>query len=86
MLATVVRFHITEMSVVTIIIIGWVYFLFFVWTVLIQKVKTVFSDTVNTVEPSNNGQVGAGGFVRYSEVSFFTLPYKVTLSHVCLSI
>ncbi len=23
-----------------------------------------------TVEPQNNGQVGAGGFVRYSEVSF----------------
>ncbi len=23
-----------------------------------------------TVEPPNNGQVGAGGFVRYSEVSF----------------
>ncbi len=37
-----------------------------------------------TVEPRNNGQVGTGGFVRYSEVSFFgRLP--VGLSHACMT-
>ena len=35
--------------------------------------RTMPSDSMhynNTVEPLNNGQVGAGAFVRYSEVSF----------------
>ena len=43
---------------------------------------------MNTVKPLNNGQVGAGGFVRYLEVSFIgALPYKVrtlTLPQMCL--
>ncbi len=33
----------------------------------------------STVEPPNNGQVGAGGFVRYSEVSFIGRLYHIRL-------
>ena len=43
---------------------------------------------VYTVEPLNNGQVGAGAFVRYSEVSFigrFHHNYvNLTLTNSCL--
>ncbi len=39
---------------------------------------------MNTVKPPNNGQVGAGGFVRYLEVSFIGRLYhnKVTLPQI----